>query len=144
ATGSRRRRATARVPSRPVLAAAAAAHDCFLSSGNAQQDWRSPRTRKQRLLRGLRSLSLSNYLNAGADSGLRANYSPRTAAEKKLIRLPSGSRNSIERLPQGCVVGSRTNLSIKLWSRACSRSISATSKSRIIERFDRAVAAPAL
>src|SRR5215469_4428035 len=33
----------------------------------------------------------------------------RRIEEKKLIRLPSGSRNSMERLPQGWSVGSRTN-----------------------------------
>src|SRR5262249_18981163 len=90
----------------------------------------------------LRSSSSPILENSAADPACPELYAARGRREE--VDQPSGSRNSTERLPHGCVVGSRTNLFTKLWSRPCSSSTSATSKSRIIERFDRDVAAPAL
>src|SRR4029077_17008174 len=59
----------------------------------------------------------------------------RSIGAKKLIRLPSGSRNSIERLPHGWLVGSSSNFPTRLASRARSRSTSSTSKSRMTDRL---------
>src|SRR5262249_26111993 len=87
---------------------------------------------------------LSNSIGAAGDKRglvvvMRAHVSSAGPLEradaKKLIRFPSGSRNSIERLPQGCVVGSRTNSLTMLPRRARSASTSSTSKSRITERL---------
>src|SRR5262249_47866260 len=77
---------------------------------------------------------------------LGAHLAETTAARtdaNTLIKLPSGSRNSIDRLPQGCVFGSMTKSVTMPLRRTRSRSTSSTSKSRITERLAAAVVAPA-
>src|SRR5581483_2178855 len=54
-----------------------------------------------------------------------------TVGVKKLIRLPSGSRNSRERFPQGMVVGSFTNSLMMFFSFSYSLSTSFTRNSMI-------------
>src|SRR5271169_3171501 len=54
---------------------------------------------------------------------------------KKLTRLPSGSRNSRDRLPQGIVVGSVTKSSTKPARFWCTPSTSSTRNSMITLRF---------
>jgi hypothetical protein len=52
---------------------------------------------------------------------------------KRLIGLPSGSRNSMERLPQGISFGCCNQSVTKMAIRSRSRSTSSTSNSRIAE-----------
>src|SRR5262249_42295726 len=61
--------------------------------------------------------------------------------EKKFTRFPSGSRNSIERLPHGWVLGSSTNACTIWLIRAYSLSTSSTSKSKTMDRFVQGVVA---
>src|SRR5258708_4709046 len=56
-----------------------------------------------------------------------------SAVENTLIKLPSGSRNNMERVPHGCSVGSITNLPTIPVRRMRSRSTLPTSKSMITD-----------
>ena len=74
----------------------------------------------------------------------RANFSMAAGVTgvKKLTRLPSGSRNSSDRLPQGIVVGSLTKSSTKPARFWCTPSTSSTRNSMITVRFSAGRAAP--
>ena len=74
----------------------------------------------------------------------RANFSMAAGVTgvKKLTRLPSGSRNSSDRLPQGIVVGSLTKSSTKPVRFWCTRSTSSTRNSMMTLRLSAGRAAP--
>src|ERR1700678_3669645 len=61
---------------------------------------------------------------------------------KKLTRLPSGSRNSSDRLPHGIVVGSLTKSSTKSARLRCTRSTSSTRNSMMTVLLSAGRAAP--